>query len=97
MTFDVSVPGGATVPAAGVSVVGVLPSHRRRGVLNAMMHALLDDSRRRGDALACLWASEGTIYGRFGYGLAARIGELTLARDEAAFAEARSRRAAMST
>jgi predicted acetyltransferase len=87
MTFDVSVPGGATVPTAGVTVVGVLPSHRRRGVLNAMMQSLLDDARRRGDAIAALWASEGTIYGRYGYGLAARIGELTLARERTAFAE----------
>jgi len=87
MTFDVSVPGGPTVPTAGVTVVGVLPSHRRRGVLNAMMQTLLDDARQRGDAIAALWASEGTIYGRYGYGLAARIGELTLARERTAFAE----------
>jgi predicted acetyltransferase len=87
MTFDVSVPGGAKVPAAGVTVVGVLPSHRRRGVLSAMMQALLDDARRRGDAIACLWASEGTIYGRYGFGLAARTGEATLARERTAFAE----------
>jgi predicted acetyltransferase len=52
-----------------------------------MMQALLADSRRRGDALACLWASEGSIYGRYGYGLAALTGELTLARERSAFAE----------
>ena len=52
-----------------------------------MMQALLDDARRRGDALACLWASEGSIYGRYGYGLAALTGELTLARERSAFAE----------
>jgi predicted acetyltransferase len=65
-TFDVSVPGGATIAAGGVTVVGVLPTHRRRGVLNAMMQAQLDDARARNDALACLWASEATIYGRYG-------------------------------
>ena len=50
-TFDVSVPGGKC-PAAGVTVVGVLPTHRRRGALTAMMRAQLDDARERGDVLA---------------------------------------------
>ena len=67
--FRLTVPGGA-LPCAGVSVVGVLPSHRRRGLLRRMMDAQLRDSRERGEAIAALWASEETIYGRFGYGLA---------------------------
>ena len=86
-TYEMSVPGGASVPAAGVTVVGVLPSHRRRGVLTSMMRAQLADSRARGDLVAYLWASEATIYPRFGYGLASRIGELTLARDRTRFAQ----------
>jgi predicted acetyltransferase len=85
-SFRMSVPGGATVPAAGVTVVGVLPSHRRRGVLTSMKRAQLDDCRARGDALAYLWASEATIYGRFGYGIASRAGSMTLARERSAFA-----------
>ena len=72
--YAMSVPGGASIPAAGVTVVGVLPTHRRRGALAALMAAQLDDSRARGDVAAYLWASEATIYGRFGYGLASRIG-----------------------
>ena len=87
ISLDVSVPGGATISAAGVTVVGVLPTHRRRGVLTAMMRALLDDARARGDAIACLWASEGTIYGRYGYGVAARTGEMTLPAEHTAFGE----------
>jgi predicted acetyltransferase len=67
--FRLTVPGG-DVPCAGVSVVGVLPSHRRRGLLRRMMDAQLDDVRERGEPVAALWASEETIYGRFGYGLA---------------------------
>jgi predicted acetyltransferase len=86
LSFDVSVPGGARVSAAGVTVVGVLPSHRRRGVLNALMRAQLDDAHAHGDAVACLWASEATIYGRYGYGLAARSGDMTLSRERTAFA-----------
>src|SRR5581483_11621951 len=87
LDFGLSVPGGATVPTGGVTVVGVLPSHRRRGILRALMQAQLEDCRRRGDLAAYLWASESTIYGRFGYGLASRHGEMTLARDRASFAE----------
>ena len=67
--FGLTVPGG-TLPCAGVTVVGVLPSHRRRGLLRRMMDAQLDDVRERGEPIAALWASEETIYGRYGYGLA---------------------------
>jgi predicted acetyltransferase len=67
--FGLTVPGG-TLPCAGVTVVGVLPSHRRRGLLRRMMDVQLRDVRERGEPIAALWASEETIYGRFGYGLA---------------------------
>jgi predicted acetyltransferase len=77
--FEVTVPGG-TVPCGGVTVVGVLPTHRRRGVLSAMMREQLEDIRRRGEVIATLWASEETIYGRFGYGLASMSGEIELPR-----------------
>jgi predicted acetyltransferase len=86
-SFCVTVPGGAEVPAAGVTAVAVLPTHRRRGVLTALMEAQLADSHARGDLIGYLWASEGTIYGRFGYGLAAQSGSFTLARERTAFAE----------
>src|ERR1051326_8510866 len=64
--FEFSVPGGS-LPCAGVTVVGVYPTHRRRGALRAMMDAQLRDVHERGEAVAALWASEETIYGRFGY------------------------------
>ncbi|MGR4879035.1 GNAT family N-acetyltransferase [Streptomyces sp. LARHCF249] len=69
-TFRVSVPGGALVPAAGVTMVGVSPTHRRRGVLSSMMRRLLDDVRAAGEPLAVLTASDPAIYGRFGFGTA---------------------------
>ncbi len=90
-TFRLSIPGGS-VPAAGVTVVGVLPSHRRRGVLTAMMRAQLEDCRRRGELAAYLWASEAPIYGRFGYGLASRVGAMALPKERTAFAQAFSPR-----
>ncbi|MGW0551652.1 GNAT family N-acetyltransferase [Streptomyces altiplanensis] len=69
-TFRLSVPGGALVPAAGVSVVSVATTHRRRGILTAMMRRQLDDVRAWGEPVALLTASEPAIYGRFGYGAA---------------------------
>jgi predicted acetyltransferase len=68
-----TVPGGAQLGTAGVTVVGVLPSHRRRGILRSMMRAQLDDIHERGEPLAALWASEETIYGRYGYGIASLV------------------------
>jgi predicted acetyltransferase len=69
-TFRVTVPGGASVPAAGVTMVSVAATHRRRGLLRTMMRRQLDDIRSWGEPLAVLTASEPEIYGRFGYGIA---------------------------
>jgi predicted acetyltransferase len=69
-SFRLSVPGGE-LPMGGTTIITVRPTHRRRGVLTAMMRAHLDEIRDRGEPLAGLWASETPIYGRFGYGSAA--------------------------
>jgi predicted acetyltransferase len=92
--FDFSVPGGS-LPCGGVTVVGVYPTHRRRGVLRSMMTAQLADIHERGEPIAALWASEETIYGRFGYGLAAWAGEIKLPREWSAFAKPLERRGRM--
>jgi predicted acetyltransferase len=68
LSLGVTVPGGAELPMAGTTVVTVQPTHRRRGVLRLLMERHLDDVASRGEPLAGLWASESTIYGRFGYG-----------------------------
>src|SRR5204863_3814261 len=90
-TFDFSVPGGS-LPCAGVTVVGVLPTHRRRGVLRSMMRAQLDDVHERGEPVAFLWASEDQIYTRFGYGRASLQGEVEVLRTHAGFGEPLERR-----
>ena len=77
--FQFTVPG-AIVPAAGVTIVGVLPTYTRRGILTKLMRAQLDDAHGRGEHVACLWASEETIYGRYGYGMAALCGETEIQR-----------------
>jgi predicted acetyltransferase len=81
--FTMTVPRGE-VGCAGITVVGVLPTHRRRGVLRSLMRVQLDDVRERGEAIAALWASEEAIYGRYGYGLASLAGEIQLPRTYAA-------------
>jgi predicted acetyltransferase len=81
--FGLTVPGGRTVRAAGVTVVGVLPTHRRRGILRGLMRAQLDDVHERGEPVAYLWASEDTIYGRYGYGMASMTAEIDVPRDHA--------------
>src|SRR5690349_6896292 len=64
---ELTVPGGV-VPVAAVTMVGVLATHRRRGLLTRMMRRQLDDVRAAGEPVAALWASEPAIYRRFGYG-----------------------------
>jgi predicted acetyltransferase len=85
-SFQLSVPGSVALPAAGVTWVTVLPSHRRRGVLSSMMRRQLADVRDRGELLAVLWASESVIYSRFGYGRAMWHADFTLHRGEGALA-----------
>jgi predicted acetyltransferase len=72
-TFDleISVPGGTALPMAGLTMVTVRPSHRRRGLLRQLMQRHFDDAHERQFPTSGLWASEAAIYGRFGYGLAA--------------------------
>lgn len=61
---------GRMLEAQLVTAVTVRTSHRRRGLLRRMMTEDLQAARNDGLAVAALTASEGTIYGRFGYGVA---------------------------
>ena len=79
--FELTVPGGVTVPTAGVTMVTVKATHRRRGILTAMMRHQMTGWHERGDAaVATLFASEPAIYGRFGYGLGTHALALTIPR-----------------
>lgn len=64
------VPGGARIPHAAVTHVGVLPTHRRRGIVRSLITRQLTDIAARGEVVASLRASEAVIYERFGYGVA---------------------------
>jgi len=74
------VPGGATLPTAAVTRVGVRADRTRRGLLTAMMTELLHGCAARGEVLASLRASEARIYGRFGYGVASRGRQVRMRR-----------------
>lgn len=65
---QMTLPGLARCNVAAVTDVAVVPTHRRRGLLNSLMRRQLDDLHTNGDAIAVLYASEGAIYGRYGYG-----------------------------
>lgn len=78
-----AVPGGAALPMAAVTRVGVRADHTRRGLLTAMMRAQLADVAERGEPLASLRASQAGIYGRFGYGVATRARGVRLRRSGA--------------
>src|SRR5258705_5422388 len=87
LDLRLTVPGGAVLPMAGVTIVGVAPTHRRRGILRAMYterHNRITDARY---PIAGLTASEGGIYGRFGYGPATIEQEFTVDRRFARFRE----------
>lgn len=83
-SFEMTVPGALPVRCAGVTQVSVLPTHRRQGILRALMRRQLDDIRERGEPLAALYASQAPIYGRFGYGIATWQTSVVLPRGRSA-------------
>ena len=69
-SYSLTVPGGATVPMAGVAYMTTSVTHRRQGAFSGMMSQIHDEARERGDIVSGLWASQSHLYGRFDYGLA---------------------------
>lgn len=83
-SFSMSIPGGE-VPAAGLTIVGVLPTHTRKGILRKMMEAQLDDARAHAEPVSILWASQEIIYQRFGYGPATTMVNIEVQRGHGSF------------
>ena len=79
-SLGLTVPGGE-VGAAGITVIGVTPSHRRRGILRMMMRWLLDQARERNEPSAVLYATESAIYQRFGFGIGTLQSQFDIERD----------------
>lgn len=84
--FDLSLPGGATVPAAGLAGVGVRPGRIGRGALRTMMSEHLNRCIERGSVASTLWASESGLYGRYGYGTATSLSVQEIPTEAATYA-----------
>ncbi|HVA92483.1 MAG TPA: GNAT family N-acetyltransferase [Chloroflexota bacterium] len=84
--FQLTVPGGNQFNAAGLAFVAVHPTYRRQGLLRRMIEGHLSDTRKRGEPLSILYASESTIYGRFGYGVATYHARYRIERAQATLA-----------
>ncbi len=80
----VTVPGGA-LPMGGLTAVGILPTHRRRGLLSALVQRHFEDLREWGEPLSGLFAAEYPIYGRYGYGPAAPEMHWAIAKQDTGF------------
>ncbi len=85
LDMQLTVPGDNVLPVAGVSAVAVAPTHRRRGVLRAMYTELHERIARAQYPIAALTATQGGIYGRFGYGPATIERGLSVQRRLATF------------
>jgi predicted acetyltransferase len=83
--MELSVPGGGMLPVAAVTSVGVLPTHRRRGIARSLMRRHLDADHEAGIPLSYLWASENAIYQRFGYGIGSLAAAFEIRRQDTAF------------
>jgi predicted acetyltransferase len=82
---ELTVPGGASLPASAISAVTVRPTHRRRGILRSMVASEHEAAVARGESVAILHSAEYPIYGRFGYGMACREAVWTLTTANTAF------------
>jgi predicted acetyltransferase len=87
VTFRMTVPGGRSIATGGVPRVGVIPTHRRRGINTALFRAQLDDMRARGEPVSALHVSEAGIYSGFGFGQASFLGEISVETARSAFVD----------
>src|SRR6202012_1504473 len=90
ISFEITVPGDRPVPLGGGTSTGGIATHRRQGLLRRMMQAMFDEAGERGEPLAGLSASEGTIYGRYGFGPATRRTRGEIERAQARFRPGRA-------
>jgi len=75
---ETTVPGGARLLTGAVTRVGVLPTHRRRGIATGLLDALIAEAVQRKAVLMSLRASEAVIYGRYGFGMAGEFTEIEI-------------------
>ncbi|AWW43559.1 GNAT family N-acetyltransferase [Streptomyces cadmiisoli] len=85
--YGIVVPGGNRVTAAGITSVAVTHTHRRRGILNRMMHTALASCVSEGMVMAMLVPTEYTLYGRYGFGPAVKNGYIKVSNPKNAWNE----------
>ncbi|MEO7588761.1 MAG: GNAT family N-acetyltransferase [Arachnia sp.] len=71
-------PGHGLAPTNFITDVTVQASHRRRGLMNALMTTDLLEAKARGDVFAVLTATDARLYGRFGFGVTATARRLEI-------------------
>jgi predicted acetyltransferase len=81
--FELTLPGGAQIPAAGVTAIATASTHRRLGVVTNLKRRQLEEAAARSEVAAILLASEGRIYGRFGYGAATLVADIDIRTKDA--------------
>ncbi|HEX9342652.1 MAG TPA: GNAT family N-acetyltransferase, partial [Actinomycetota bacterium] len=84
-SLELTLPGGTVIPVGGLTAISVLPTHRRRGILRAIMERHFQDVEARGEVVSALLASESAIYSRFGYGPATYGADLEIDPRSSAF------------
>ena len=83
-SMELTLPGLTTTPVGGLTAISVLPTHRRRGILRAIIARHFEDVAERGEVVSVLIASESAIYGRFGYGMATMSADMEIDTQRAA-------------
>lgn len=86
MPLELTVRPGVTVPCRGITWVGVLPTHRGRGVMRALLDDHVEACRRDGAAASLLHASQSDLYR--GYGAATRRARVTVDTTHVRFRDA---------
>jgi predicted acetyltransferase len=84
-SLELTLPGLTSIPVGGLTAISVLPTHRRRGILRAMILRHFEDVEARGEPVSALGASESVIYGRFGYGVATMFADYEIDPRHGAF------------
>jgi len=67
---EITIPGGATLQAAKITLTGLLPGYRGMGTGSALMRRQLSELRSRGEPLAILTAAQSGVPSRHGFGIA---------------------------
>ena len=86
LAFTMTLPGGEEVPATGLTWVSVEVTHRRRGIVRSLIEQQLRTTADAAIPAMILSASEGAIYGRYGFGAATRVRKLLVQRRRARMA-----------